>query len=311
MADAVGTTDARWAIAEWTALDAVQQPSGDRRSSARRQRPRSPRMPAFRRAARRRARRLDRRAWTRCSCHGGMGHHGVSVGDVDGDGLDDIYVSQPSGLPNRLFRNNGDGTFEDITEAGRAGRARRHVAVALRGRRQRRRRGPRSSSRAAGRCCSRTTARRGSRACRTRSSSRNHSQGSLTSAAAADYDRDGFVGPLPLRLLLSDRRQRGQGRARRRRITTLRTARPNVLLHNDGHGQFVDVTDAVGPRREQRSIQLRGRVGRLRRGRLARPARRERLRAQEPLPQPGPGQRAGALQGRGRTRRASRTTARA
>ena len=46
-----------------------------------------------------------------------MGHHGVSVGDADGDGLDDLYVSQPSGLPNRLFRNNGDGTFEDVTEA--------------------------------------------------------------------------------------------------------------------------------------------------------------------------------------------------
>ena len=48
---------------------------------------------------------------------GGMGHHGVSAGDADGDGLDDLYVSQPSGLPNRLFRSNGDGTFSDITEA--------------------------------------------------------------------------------------------------------------------------------------------------------------------------------------------------
>src|SRR5207237_3398620 len=47
----------------------------------------------------------------------GMGHHGVSVGDFDGDGLDDLYVSQPEGLPNRLFRNKGDGTFEDVTEA--------------------------------------------------------------------------------------------------------------------------------------------------------------------------------------------------
>jgi hypothetical protein len=47
------------------------------------------------------------------------GHHGISVGDADGDGLDDLYVAQPAGLPNRLYRNRGDSTFEDITsEAG-------------------------------------------------------------------------------------------------------------------------------------------------------------------------------------------------
>jgi tetratricopeptide (TPR) repeat protein len=43
------------------------------------------------------------------------GHNGVSIADVDGDGLDDLYVCQPAGLPNRLYRNRGDGTFEDIT----------------------------------------------------------------------------------------------------------------------------------------------------------------------------------------------------
>ncbi len=43
------------------------------------------------------------------------GHQGVSLGDADGDGLEDLYVSQPSGLPNRLYRNNGDGTFADTT----------------------------------------------------------------------------------------------------------------------------------------------------------------------------------------------------
>ena len=43
------------------------------------------------------------------------GHQGVSLGDFDGDGLDDLYVSQPGGLPNRLYRNNGDGTFSDAT----------------------------------------------------------------------------------------------------------------------------------------------------------------------------------------------------
>jgi Tfp pilus assembly protein PilF len=49
------------------------------------------------------------------------GHQGVSAGDVDGDGLDDLYVAQPAGLPNRLFRNRGDSTFEDITDAAGVG----------------------------------------------------------------------------------------------------------------------------------------------------------------------------------------------
>ena len=49
------------------------------------------------------------------------GHQGVSVGDVDGDGLDDLYVAQPAGLPNRLYRNRGDSTFEDITDQAGVG----------------------------------------------------------------------------------------------------------------------------------------------------------------------------------------------
>src|SRR5262249_60198316 len=44
------------------------------------------------------------------------GHHGVAVADVDGDGLEDVYVCQPHGFPNRLYRARGDGTFEDVTE---------------------------------------------------------------------------------------------------------------------------------------------------------------------------------------------------
>jgi tetratricopeptide (TPR) repeat protein len=49
------------------------------------------------------------------------GHNGISTGDIDGDGFDDLYVCQPGGLPNRLYRNRGDGTFEDITEAAGVG----------------------------------------------------------------------------------------------------------------------------------------------------------------------------------------------
>ncbi len=49
------------------------------------------------------------------------GHNGVSVVDIDNDGLDDVYICQPAGLPNRMFRNRGDGTFEDITVKSEVG----------------------------------------------------------------------------------------------------------------------------------------------------------------------------------------------
>ena len=44
------------------------------------------------------------------------GNNGVTIGDFDNDGLDDLYVCQAAGLPNRLYRNRGDGTLEDVTE---------------------------------------------------------------------------------------------------------------------------------------------------------------------------------------------------
>lgn len=45
--------------------------------------------------------------------------NGLAIGDVNGDGLDDLYVCQPPGLPNRLFVQNADGTATDHSaEAG-------------------------------------------------------------------------------------------------------------------------------------------------------------------------------------------------
>ena len=49
------------------------------------------------------------------------GNNGVAAGDYDNDGFDDLYVCQPAGLPNRLYRNRGDGTFEDTTERAGVG----------------------------------------------------------------------------------------------------------------------------------------------------------------------------------------------
>ena len=45
---------------------------------------------------------------------------GVAVGDFDGDGHDDIYFVNQLG-PNALYRNKGDGTFEDVTEKAGVG----------------------------------------------------------------------------------------------------------------------------------------------------------------------------------------------
>ena len=43
------------------------------------------------------------------------GHHGIAVGDVDGDGLEDVFVCDGGGLPNRLYRQRADGSAEDIS----------------------------------------------------------------------------------------------------------------------------------------------------------------------------------------------------
>jgi hypothetical protein len=40
---------------------------------------------------------------------------GLAVGDFDGDGHEDIYFCNQLG-PNALYRNKGDGTFEDVTQ---------------------------------------------------------------------------------------------------------------------------------------------------------------------------------------------------
>ncbi|HEY3840149.1 MAG TPA: FG-GAP-like repeat-containing protein [Bryobacteraceae bacterium] len=45
-----------------------------------------------------------------------FGNQGIAVADIDNDGIDEIYVCQPGGLPNRLYKIRGDGTAEDITE---------------------------------------------------------------------------------------------------------------------------------------------------------------------------------------------------
>ena len=48
------------------------------------------------------------------------GNNGIAVGDIDGDGQDEIYVCQPGGLPNRLYQSR-QGRLEDVTERAGVG----------------------------------------------------------------------------------------------------------------------------------------------------------------------------------------------
>jgi len=47
------------------------------------------------------------------------GHHGLATGDVNQDGLDDIYVCDSGGLPNRLYLQQPDGTLQDASRKSR------------------------------------------------------------------------------------------------------------------------------------------------------------------------------------------------
>ena len=46
---------------------------------------------------------------------------GVSVMDYNGDGFDDLFIARQNDRTNLLYRNNGDGTFEDVSQSSGIG----------------------------------------------------------------------------------------------------------------------------------------------------------------------------------------------
>ena len=170
------------------------------------------------------------------------GNNGVAAGDYDNDGWDDLYISQPAGLPNRLYRNRGDGSYEDVTEKAGVG-VLDNTACALFA--DFRNCGLQDLlvvcgsgpllflNQGNGTFAVKQDAFRFAQA----------PQGSFTHAAVADYDGDGrldiyfcvysyYLGldqyhyPIP--------------------YYDARNGPPNFLLHNEGDGSFVDKTESAG-----------------------------------------------------------------
>ncbi len=170
------------------------------------------------------------------------GHHGVSVGDVDGDGFDDLYVCQPAGLPNRLYRNRGDGTFEDITESSGVGLL-ENTACAIFADFDNDGRQDLIVVRAAGPLL---FLNQGDGTFRLKSNAFQFAsppQGTFTGAAAADYDRDGW---LDIYFCLYSYYQGADQYKYPTPYYAAENGPPNFMLRNNRDGTFRDVTAQAG-----------------------------------------------------------------
>ena len=174
------------------------------------------------------------------------GANGIAAGDIDADGWDELYVCQPGGLPNRLYKNRGDGTFADITAEAGVGildatasalfvdfrNIGRQDLVVLR---------PAGPILFLNQGNNRFVRRDDAFAFE------HAPEGSFTGMAAADYDRDGRVDLY----LCTYAFFRSQGDYRYPvPFYDARNGPPNYLFRNtlaaDGAGRFVDVTKSTG-----------------------------------------------------------------
>jgi len=170
------------------------------------------------------------------------GNNGVAAGDFDNDGFDDLYVCQPAGLPNRLYRNRGDGTFEDVTEKAGVG-VLDGTACALFADFENKGVQDLLVVCGSGPLLFLNQGNGTFSIKRDAFKFKSPPQGTFTHAALADYDRDGhldiyfclysyYVGldqyhyPVP--------------------YFDARNGPPNFLFHNEGNATFVDTTEAAG-----------------------------------------------------------------
>ncbi|HXM23455.1 MAG TPA: tetratricopeptide repeat protein [Terriglobales bacterium] len=170
------------------------------------------------------------------------GHNGVSVGDIDGDGFDDLYVCQPAGLPNRLYRNRGDGTFEDITEASGVGII-ENTACALFADFDNDGRQDLIVVRTSGPLLFQNEGGGKFRQKPDAFKFANPPQGTFTGAAVADYDRDGW---LDIYFCLYIYYQGTDQYKYPSPYYNAENGPPNFMMRNNRDGTFVDVTAESG-----------------------------------------------------------------
>jgi hypothetical protein len=168
-----------------------------------------------------------------------IGSEGIAVGDVNGDGLDDVYVCMSAGLPNKLFVQQGDGTIVNTAVEARVAfldhsrgalwididnDGDQDLVVAI--------------DSTIGFCVNDGT---GIFTPRSRFILPPSNLGPFYSLAAADYDRDGDLDIYACRYQKS-----GYGVYPPEPYYDANNGPSNHLLRNDGDARFVDVTNETG-----------------------------------------------------------------
>jgi tetratricopeptide (TPR) repeat protein len=156
--------------------------------------------------------------------------------------LDDLYICQPAGLPNRLFRNRGDGTFEDVTEASGVG-VLENTACALIADIDNDGRQDLIVVRANGPLLFLNSGGGKFRLKQNAFQFANPPQGTFTGAALADYDRDGW---LDVYFCLYSYYQGADQYRYPMPYHDAENGPPNFLMCNNRDGTFRDVTKQSG-----------------------------------------------------------------